>query len=144
MYKRQSWDNTYGQGKSSPRDLATASTFTEALGANPIEMGQWYGNPEEGKDVYKRQGEGYNEMDLIGMVLHGKGISLLPNISLLALFPVCVVPVQDLPEACTGCLAWESGGKRGEAAEHFLTFCRKHYGSATEQAFSPLIKSEER
>ena len=91
-----------------------------------------------------RAGEGYNEMDLIGMVLHGKGISLLPNISLLALFPVCVVPVQDLPEACTVCLAWESGGKRGEAAEHFLTFCRKHYGSATEQAFSPLIKSEER
>ena len=43
-----SWDNTYGQGKSSPRDLATASTFTEALGANPIEMGQWYGDPAEG------------------------------------------------------------------------------------------------
>ena len=43
-----SWDNTYGQGKSSPRDIATAAPFTEQLGVSEIEMGNWYGNTEDG------------------------------------------------------------------------------------------------
>lgn len=37
-----SWDNTYGQGKISARDIATAEPFTDELGANPIELGKWY------------------------------------------------------------------------------------------------------
>lgn len=43
-----SWDNTYGQGKLSPRDIATAEPFTEQLGTPEIEMGSWYGNVEDG------------------------------------------------------------------------------------------------
>lgn len=43
-----SWDNTYGQGKLSPRDIATAEPFTEQLGTPEIEMGSWYGDVEEG------------------------------------------------------------------------------------------------
>ena len=37
-----SWDNTYGQGKISARDIATAEPFTEQMGASPIELGTWY------------------------------------------------------------------------------------------------------
>lgn len=37
-----SWDNTYGQGKISARDIATAEPFTDELGVNPIELGKWY------------------------------------------------------------------------------------------------------
>lgn len=43
-----SWDNTYGQGKISARDITTAEPFTQQLGANPIELGHWYGSVEEG------------------------------------------------------------------------------------------------
>ena len=37
-----SWDNTYGQGKISARDIATAEAFTGPLNADPIEMGHYY------------------------------------------------------------------------------------------------------
>ncbi len=37
-----SWDNTYGQGKISARDIATAEPFIDQIGANPIELGTWY------------------------------------------------------------------------------------------------------
>lgn len=43
-----SWDNTYGQGKISARDITTAELFTGELGVNPIELGHWYGNVEDG------------------------------------------------------------------------------------------------
>ena len=37
-----SWDNTYGQGKISARDIASAEAFTQPLNANPIELGRYY------------------------------------------------------------------------------------------------------
>ena len=37
-----SWDNPYGQGKISARDIATAEPFIDQIGANPIELGTWY------------------------------------------------------------------------------------------------------
>lgn len=37
-----SWDNTYGQGKISARDITTAEPFTEQLGVDTIELGHWY------------------------------------------------------------------------------------------------------
>lgn len=43
-----SFDNTYGQGKTSIRDLFTAETFTSKLGVDTVVEGQWYGDPEQG------------------------------------------------------------------------------------------------
>ena len=34
-----SWDNTYGQGKISARDIATAEPFTEQMGPAPLSWG---------------------------------------------------------------------------------------------------------
>lgn len=37
-----SWDNTYGQGKLSARDLATAELFTAQLNTDTVALGHWY------------------------------------------------------------------------------------------------------
>lgn len=46
------FDNTYGQGKLSPRDILTSDSFTEQLGVNPIVSGQWYDMADGSKRVF--------------------------------------------------------------------------------------------
>jgi len=43
-----SWDNTYGQGNISARDITTAETFTGALGVEEIALGHQYMDNETG------------------------------------------------------------------------------------------------
>lgn len=43
-----SWDNTYGSGVTSTRDLTTDESFTAALGLDEIELNTWYGDVSDG------------------------------------------------------------------------------------------------
>ena len=72
--------------------------------------------------------EAYNEMDIIGLVSYGKGISLVPEMPVLQYFAVGARKIEDLEERCSVCLAFRADRELAGTRKRFLDFCREACG----------------
>lgn len=97
-----SWDNTYGQGKTSPRDIATAEIFTQDMGVERIELGQWY-----------RMADGSSRILFNGNSGHATALLLKePILDMVAFFQQALAPAA-LPAQDTVYLQKELGTSIG-------------------------------
>ncbi len=106
-----SWDNTYGQGKTSARDIATAEPFTEQLGVDTIEIGKWY-----------EMADGTSRVLYTGNSGHASALLLkAPILSMVEFFEAALAPAA-VPQDGIGYAGKEIGTSIGIVAILMMMF----------------------